>query len=83
MKTTLIQKMLFGLGFYTVFGCGCATPFRPDGWICDEMRVRETNSMEYCSIRKAETIAIDASNSRRTADSAETLQTDPFLAFDE
>ena len=83
MKPTLIQKTIFGLGICIVLGCGCAAPFRPTGWVCYEMRISDSQSIEYCSLRTLKTLDVDTGNTHPVSDPAETLRTDPFLAMDQ
>ena len=82
MKPISIQKLLFGLGVFSVLGCGAATPFRPSGWVSYRMSIGECQSMEYCSLRTPGAFAVDGVSQQRDSDSFDTEQTDPFLAIE-
>ncbi len=77
MKLTL-QRMLFGLGVSCVLGCGCATPFRPAGWVCYDMQVGDQQSFEYCTVSTQKTNANDVVQHFNSDD---VWQSDPFLAI--
>ena len=79
MKPTIVQKVLFGLGISSVLACGCATPFRPKGWVCYDIAFGNSQSLEYCAYHTPHAVA-DVGG-RQDFKSGCEWQSDPFLAI--
>lgn len=81
MKPTFLQKNLLGLGIACVLSCGCASPFRPNGWVCYEMKWVAPQSLEYCSYQVDRPYVNNESDTHFNG--GVEWQADPFLVTEE
>ena len=80
MSRTTLGRLFLATGFVCVVVSGCATPFRPTGWVCCKMTSHDSQSLVFCGIRSGR---VSAEKHSQPLELCREFQADPFLAFDD